>query len=474
MRYIYSALINFSLIGVVMCFASTIHAAQIESDHSPKPVTQSSQNITLSFTNRDDDDVFLSNNTYTVRATGANSSCAVTGTSSNNSGTVAVRIVDADNISATWSLVGCRAEAGSWNYQLCLGQGTASCNNPGNVLAQGSYNIEQSGGSLPALIAATPSIQFGKNPVVTLVNPRQGNSYFFWWDGAAREFAAKLEPAQSDENVNINLDYAGVEIRAGDTKKICMDIGGSVLPAGRTCRYSTEITFTQFDNSSQQVACSLVPAKPKVNDSASLQVRNLAKGASYTAIFRVEDQELKRLTAQADDNGTALFNLSAGLAKNSYTAILQDGSGKIVCNQSFKISEEGSSTTPVNNLTAIPGCTEERNNCTVAAGKSCGEGATAGIQTAIGCVPTDPVTLINRLMSFAIGIAGGIALLLMMYGSFEMVTSQGDPKALANGRERFASAVIGLLFILFSVVFLKIIGVDILGLDAISKGVFGG
>lgn len=107
-------------------------------------------------------------------------------------------------------------------------------------------------------------------------------------------------------------------------------------------------------------------------------------------------------------------------------------------------------------------------NCTQAAGISCnpntGQAGDGGILTAIGCIPTDPQKLIEGLLKFTTAAGGGIALLLMVYGAFQMIISAGNPEAVKKGHEQFTSAIIGLLFIIFSVLLLKVIGVDILNI----------
>lgn len=110
-------------------------------------------------------------------------------------------------------------------------------------------------------------------------------------------------------------------------------------------------------------------------------------------------------------------------------------------------------------------CTEQQikdGNCTGASGKLCSTGSGAGIRTALGCLPNDPAGLVQSLLKFSVGIGGGIAFLLMIFGAFQMITSAGSAEALKAGQERFYSAIIGLLFLIFSVLLLKIIGVDIL------------
>ncbi|HSX58453.1 MAG TPA: pilin [Candidatus Saccharimonadales bacterium] len=84
--------------------------------------------------------------------------------------------------------------------------------------------------------------------------------------------------------------------------------------------------------------------------------------------------------------------------------------------------------------------------------------------TGIGNISTDPEKLVTTLLTIALGIAGGVAFLLIVYGGFRLVFSQGDPKAVQEARDIITSAVVGLLIIIFSVFILNLIGVDILGL----------
>lgn len=104
--------------------------------------------------------------------------------------------------------------------------------------------------------------------------------------------------------------------------------------------------------------------------------------------------------------------------------------------------------------------------------KGCGDAGDKrgpAIATAIGCVHTNPAEFVKDMMTFIIGISGGLAFLMMLLGAFQMLTSQGNPETLNAGRERLTSAVIGLLFIIFAVLFLQIIGVDILNIPGFKR-----
>ena len=94
----------------------------------------------------------------------------------------------------------------------------------------------------------------------------------------------------------------------------------------------------------------------------------------------------------------------------------------------------------------------------------------SGINTALGCIPVnDTQALVTWFFRNFMGIAGGIALLLMIYGAFQIITSGGDPEKVSNGKSFITSAISGLLFMIFSLFLLRFIGVDILGLPGLTK-----
>lgn len=89
------------------------------------------------------------------------------------------------------------------------------------------------------------------------------------------------------------------------------------------------------------------------------------------------------------------------------------------------------------------------------------------INTAIGCIPvSDTNAFMGWVLGWAVGVGGGIAFLLIVYSSFMIMTSQGDPARLKAGQELLTSAISGLIMLIFSVFILKFIGVDILDLDS--------
>lgn len=91
-----------------------------------------------------------------------------------------------------------------------------------------------------------------------------------------------------------------------------------------------------------------------------------------------------------------------------------------------------------------------------------------GSWTALGCIDTTPDGFVSWFLTGAIGIGGGVAFLIMLWGVFTMITSAGNPERLNQGREIIVSAIAGLIMIIFSVFLLRVIGVDILKIPGFS------
>lgn len=84
--------------------------------------------------------------------------------------------------------------------------------------------------------------------------------------------------------------------------------------------------------------------------------------------------------------------------------------------------------------------------------------------TSIGCIKTSPEGIVEALFRIGAGVGGGFALLFILWGSFQIAISTGDPERLKSGRQTILSAIIGLLTILFAATLLSFIGVEILQL----------
>jgi hypothetical protein len=93
-----------------------------------------------------------------------------------------------------------------------------------------------------------------------------------------------------------------------------------------------------------------------------------------------------------------------------------------------------------------------------------------------GGFSTDPEGFIQKVFAVLLSVSGGIALLLIMRSGYSLMTAQGNPEKINNAREQLVAAIVGLIFLIFSFVFLELIGYDILhipgfqGVNATSPG----
>jgi len=92
-----------------------------------------------------------------------------------------------------------------------------------------------------------------------------------------------------------------------------------------------------------------------------------------------------------------------------------------------------------------------------------------GIWTAIGCIPQTADGIISSIMQLGLVIAGAVVLIMILVGSFMLSTSQGDPKKTQEAKEMITSAIIGLLFVIFSITILQFIGVSIIKIPGFGE-----
>lgn len=93
--------------------------------------------------------------------------------------------------------------------------------------------------------------------------------------------------------------------------------------------------------------------------------------------------------------------------------------------------------------------------------RSCGP---ESISTALGCLPYTRDAFTSTLLGFVVGISGAIALISMLIATFLIMTAGSNAEQLKKGKELFSAAVMGLLFLIFSVSLLRIIAGDIIRL----------
>lgn len=290
------------------------------------------------------------------------------------------------------------------------------------------------GKPIPGSIVSTTTI--GRTTSFTLLNtadPRSLSSGLY-------TFTAHRDGTPS-QDCRIQIDVRNKEKRSVGTWEIVTKSDGLVCEEGLPgAPYEDETACKQ---ALPKPECILEPQKPKEGSSVSFGVKNsLASSQPLRAAFE-KDGTVKHITNPTYHvGGEWNFKLVDRLPTEAFKAYIYDAKNKEVCSAAFQLG-------------------------TSAGGIPCVNG-TNGIQTAIGCIHTAPVALVKDLLIFTTAIGGGLAFLMMLLGAFQMLTSAGNPDSLNAGRERLTSAVIGLLFIIFSILLLRIIGFDILKLEGFN------
>lgn len=93
-----------------------------------------------------------------------------------------------------------------------------------------------------------------------------------------------------------------------------------------------------------------------------------------------------------------------------------------------------------------------------------------GVFSGLGRLPTDPLELIPKILEVILGVAGGIVVLLIIRTGYKLMFSQGNPEKVQEAKDELTSAIVGLLFIIFSFVLLQFITNDLLKIQDLPIG----
>lgn len=90
------------------------------------------------------------------------------------------------------------------------------------------------------------------------------------------------------------------------------------------------------------------------------------------------------------------------------------------------------------------------------------DGKCDNFNTAFGLMGTDSASLTKSIFGILLSFSGGLALLLIIRSGYTLMTSQGNPQRVQEGRDQLVAAIVGLVFLIFSFVLLQLIGYDLL------------
>lgn len=117
----------------------------------------------------------------------------------------------------------------------------------------------------------------------------------------------------------------------------------------------------------------------------------------------------------------------------------------------------------------------ELNKARVMKNLPCGDGkvnttSCLEINTAIGPINVSSFEgFVTTIFTFVLTIATFGGIIIIIYAGYVFMTSGGNKEKIAAARETLTSAIVGLLFIILSIVILEIIGVDILRIPGFGR-----
>lgn len=88
--------------------------------------------------------------------------------------------------------------------------------------------------------------------------------------------------------------------------------------------------------------------------------------------------------------------------------------------------------------------------------------------TDFGCISNDPIKFATSIYGIGLSLIGAIGLLSIIYGAFLVLTSQGDPVRLQNGRSYIMYALIGMGLAVGGYAFYRIITTNVIHLPGFS------
>jgi glucose uptake protein GlcU len=84
------------------------------------------------------------------------------------------------------------------------------------------------------------------------------------------------------------------------------------------------------------------------------------------------------------------------------------------------------------------------------------------IYTDLGCMPNDPIGFTQKFYPIGLGFIAGLSLLVLILGGYRILTSQGDPTKINEGKSYIFYAITGLVLAIFGFVFIQVVVVDLL------------
>lgn len=286
------------------------------------------------------------------------------------------------------------------------------------------------------------------------------------------------DPKAVGDNLVCSQSYA-FNTQAADIPNNCQI---SMTPAsGATI--SDSITITANDINDEGVSIRLYlnnqdisPTALKTNDPIGTFPVGVLSGTNFTLVKNANNLLDLTFPLGAKSVGDYIFEVK-----------YEDGpkAGQNICVLQFPVVEYGATPTPAQQLDAtysasllvdvqetVPLCKSipATADC---GGESCQVKCVAcenaeKIWTGIGCIPTNFGGLVSALFTTFSGLLGGLVFICIVVNGLRIMTSRGNPEAMKKSQEAITACIVGFVVLVLSVLFLKIVGVDILKLPGWS------
>lgn len=249
-------------------------------------------------------------------------------------------------------------------------------------------------------------------------------------------------------NVNTNL-LSGVEF----AKSRLLSDPRLVRNYGDSCILSDPITYVSSGN-----------AQYKCGDNYACTVVDTNKSSISESI-----PDANKLFSSSTGTDLAVYapsiydnqSYNCGRCYTAREAIAVDGNKLVICGSNGLPERIDLVNNNIADTLAVLGADSAENADFIA---NCR--ATGGIPVALGCIDTTPVGIITGLIRIALGTMGGVALIQLIVVGLRYM--QGEEGEIKKAREQLVATLTGLATLIFSVLILRILGVNIL--DIIPAG----
>jgi hypothetical protein len=248
----------------------------------------------------------------------------------------------------------------------------------------------------------------------------------------------------------IGLTRTGSEI-----VNVAISVDGASLPTDRSY-------FAYFRKAGVAGDIAAVPLSPSSGDYAGGFSGNLEDG-TYTLV--IADRQKQILPDLLDLRVLAPSDISGCITSFSFNKTSLEE-----CNEPGKCFVPPGSkpgvTVPFDICTQVH--TADQRRCNICL---CGEDNCKGktivpekikIWTSIGCIPASKQGIVESLLRVGLGLSGGVLVIMILAGAFNLATSAGETKKVQEAQEMISAAIMGLLFVIFSVIILRFIVINVL------------